>query len=223
MTELSALAAAYRDQMTALLPIGRAWSRAPGAILTSLFTAFSEEFARFHLRVEGLAREANPAAALELLDDWERVAGLPDTCLPTTGTITERQRRVLRKLTSTGGQNAGFFIELSAQLGLQIEIDQFLPMRSGFLSGAPCYAAEWVFVWRVRLLPFSEATGLTLLSERFAAGVSRAGDRLRSFSVQELECIIRRSAPAHTKVIFVYPVDPDPDMWFDFLSDFGNY
>jgi uncharacterized protein YmfQ (DUF2313 family) len=141
----------------------------------------------------------------------------------TTGTTTERQRRVLRKLTSTGGQSRSFFIELAAQIGLQVEIDEFKPMRSGFRSGDACYGEDWAFVWRVRLLPFSAATGLVLRSERFRSGQSRSGDRLRSFSVQELECIIRRAAPAHTKVIFVYPVDPDPAFWFDFLSDFGTY
>lgn len=214
---------AYAAQLRALLPRGRAWASAPGSALAQLMDATALEFARVDGRASVLADEAIPLSALELLPDWERVAGLPDQCLPITGTIGERQRRVARKVSALGGQSRRYFAELAAQLGLSIAIEEFAPLQSGFRSGSRCQSAAWRFVWRVRVLPFSESTGLVLRSERFRAGASRSGDRLRSFSVSELECVIRRAAPAHTKVLFIYPVDPEPILLFDFLSDQGVY
>lgn len=216
-------ALAYRDQFAALLPRGLAWLRAPGSNMIAALYGMSEEFARIDGRVDRLVEESHPGSALELLADWERVAGLPDNCLPVTGSVNERQRRVLAKITSIGGQSRSYFIELAATLGVSIDIDEFRPMRAGFRTGDRCYGAEWQFVWRVVVLAFSQDSGLLVRSERFRAGMGRAGDRLRDFSVQELECTIRRAAPAHTKVLFAYPNEPEPIMWFDFLSDYGEY
>lgn len=215
-------AAAYAEQLGALLPRGRAWLRAPGSVMLQVLEGIAEEFARADRRVAALADEADPRTALELLPEWERVAGLPDQCLPVTGTITERQRRVARKISGLGGQSRAFFIELAAQLGIAITIEEFRPFTAGMRSGSRCYSTGWRYVWLVIVPPFSEG-GFTVTNERFRAGQSRAGDRLRSFSVQELECVIRRAAPAHTRVLFSYPVDPDPALLFDFLSDQGGY
>ncbi|MFN3748212.1 MAG: YmfQ family protein [Sphingorhabdus sp.] len=216
-------AIAYREQLASLLPRGLAWLRAPGSIMAKLVEGIADEFGRFDARAFRLLDEADPGTALELLSDWERVAGLPDNCLPVTGSISERQRRVTRKIAGIGGQSRAYFIELAAVLGVEIAIEEFAPLRAGFRAGAAAYGQDWQFAWRVRVLAFSEASGLVVRSERFRAGVGRAGDRLRSFSVQELECTIRRAAPAHTKVLFAYPNEPEAIMWFDFLSDYGEY
>lgn len=216
-------AAAYAEQLGALLPRGRAWLRAPGSLMAALLAGIAEEFARADRRVIVLGDEADPDSALELLPEWERVAGLPDQCLPTTGTIRERQLRVARKISGLGGQSRAYFIDLAAQLGIAVTIEEFRPFTAGMRSGSRCYGVGWRFVWLVRVLPFSEGSGFAVRNERFTAGHSRAGDRLRSFSVNELECIIRRAAPAHTKVLFSYPLDPDPALLFDFLSDQGGY
>lgn len=223
MSLFSDLAASYRNMLANLMPRGRAWNRNIGSTMMALFDAIAQEFARFDQRSANLMNEADPSTALELLVDWERNAGLPDNCLPTDGTITERRRRMVRKLTSIGGQNKEFFIALAAQLGLDIEIIEFSPYRSGMRSGQPIYGAGWQYVWQVRLLPPSETNQFNIRSERMRSGSGRAGDRLRSFSVDELECIIRRAAPAHTIVRFAYPIEPEPILWFDFLSDNGQY
>jgi uncharacterized protein YmfQ (DUF2313 family) len=66
----------------------------------------SIELARLDVRASVLPQEVNPAASLELLPDWERVAGLPDKC---SGVLEEtlqgRRNALLTKLTSTGGQS----------------------------------------------------------------------------------------------------------------------
>lgn len=215
--------AAYSAQLRQLLPRGRAWLSAPGSIMSSLLESLAAGMERVDQRTADLIRESSPLTALELLPDWERVAGLPDACLPTSGTITERQLRVARKLAGIGGQSRAYFIELAAQLGIAIEIQELSPFRAGMRAGLPCNSVEWTFAWRVRVLPFSETSELYVRSSWFRAGAGRAGDRIRSFSITELECLFRRAAPAHTKVLFSYPVDPEPIFWFDFLSDQGDY
>jgi uncharacterized protein YmfQ (DUF2313 family) len=73
-------AKAYLQQLQALLPRGLAWPRAVDAHLTKLLSAFSLEFARVDQRVDDLLDEADPRSTLELLPEWERMAGLPDPC-----------------------------------------------------------------------------------------------------------------------------------------------
>ncbi len=215
-------AADYGTMLRQLLPQGRAWRAVIGSLLARMLDAFGEELARSDRRIIGLIGEADPLATLELLPDWERVAGLPDACLPTSGTVGERQLRVARKISGIGGQSRAFFIELAAQLGIEIAIDEFSPFTAGMRCGRPIGGSDWRFAWRVRVLPISETAGVSIRSSWFRAG-SRAGERLRSFSIRELECVIRRAAPAHTKVLFAYPVDPEPVLLFDFLSDQGEY
>jgi len=215
-------AAAYAEQLRQLLPRGRAWSSAPGGVLSGLLAGFGIGLARADDRVGGLVAEADPLTTLELLPDWERVAGLPDACLPVTGSISDRQVRVARKISGMGGQSRAFFIALAAQIGIEIAIDEFRPMTAGRRCGVRIGGPDWRYVWRVRVLPLSEEAGtLAVRRTTFRCG-SRCGDRLRSFSIQELECIIRRAAPAHTKVLFSYPVDPEPMLWFDFITA-GDY
>lgn len=223
MSGFESLAAAYRNMMVNLQPRGRAWTRSPTSNLWALWDAFAQELARLHGRIENLMNEADPSTALELLADWERAAGLPDDCLPAGGTITERQRRVVSKITSIGGQSRAFFIELAAQLGIEIAIEEFAAYTVNNVVGLPINGPEWQYVWRVRILAESDSAAINLRSERFRSGRGRSGDRLRSFSVNELECIIRRAAPAHTRVLFAYPIEPEPILWFDFLSDNGQY
>lgn len=216
-------AAAYAEQLRQLLPRGRAWLTAPGSLLAQLLAAFGDELARADDRIAGLIDEADPLTTLELLPDWERVAGLPDACLPVTGSISDRQIRVARKISGQGGQSRAFFIDLAGQLGLEIEIEEFSPATCGHRLGSHIGGPQWRFVWRVTVLPPTEESATLAIRTSIARCGSRCGVRIRSFSIQELECVIRRAAPAHSKVLFAYPVDPEPMLWFDFLSNSGDY
>ena len=185
-----------------------------------MITGFSDGLARIDGRIAGLENEADPLSALELLTDWERVAGLPDQCLPTTGSVRERQLRVARKIAGIGGQSRSYFIEQAALLGLTIEIEEFHPAQIGCRCDERLQNDDWRFVWMIRVVPVSQEEDLVRLS--WARIGSRCDERLRSFSITELECITRRAAPAHTTVLFSYPVDPEPLLWFDFILQ-GEY
>jgi len=189
----------YVDQMMALLPSGAAWSRDRSSGLGDLFTGWAGEMARLDARVADLFEEADPHTTVEMIDDWERVLGLPDPCTAAATSLSARQAVAVRKLAFQAGQTRAFYIALAASIGFDIEIHEFDPDVDDFEPSLTALigGGEWRFVWRVHVLT---ETDFTL----FRAGVSRAGDRLAEGGAIDLECIIQAARPAHTRVIFTY-------------------
>lgn len=191
-------AAEYREQLKALLPPGQAFPRDPGTTLHDLLDGMSIELARVDGRASALPQEANPATALELLPDWERVAGLPDKCSGVLEeTIQGRRNALLTKLTSTGWQSADYFIGIAASLGYTVTIEEFRPFRAGAsVAGDALTNGPWAFTWLVRAPEVSVT--------EFRAGRSAAGERLRTWGNDTLECKLNQLKPAHTIALFAY-------------------
>lgn len=191
-------AADYLEQLKALLPPGQAFPREAGTTLHDLLDGMSIELARVDARGNALPLEANPSSTVELLTDWERVAGLPDKCSGTLEeTIQGRKQALLAKLTSTGGQSIAYFTELAAALGYEVTIEEFRPFRAGLSrAGDALTNGAWMFTWRVR------AAATAIIS--FRAGMSVAGERLRTWGNDTLECKINQLKPAHTVALFAY-------------------
>lgn len=190
--------AAYTAQLQQLLPTGPAWTRDPAATLTAVLAALAAEFARVDARADDLLAEIDPETTYELLEDWERVLGLPDGCTPVLGTISERRAALIQKLAGLGGQTPAFYVALAAALGFTVVIHEFDPDVDDYSPGLDITGGKWRLVWRVEVL---DQTDFTL----FRAGVSAAGDRLTEGGALDLECVIRRAKPAHTLVLFSYP------------------
>ncbi len=209
---------AYREQLGALLPRGRAWPRDEGSTLMRLLHAEADELARIDARAADLFEEVDVRTALELLGDWERVAGLPDACVPAPDSIAERQAAVLARLTSVGGQTRAYYIELAASIGYAVTIDEFRPARMGMRMGDRLRGEAWAYAWRVNVQPPAIDTGSGVSVRYFRMGQSRMGERLRGFGSLDLECLINRAKPAHSIVIFAYDIDPEPLAWFDFTA-----
>lgn len=190
-------AAAYTRQLQALLPTGAAWTRSPDATLTRLLAGLAAEFARVDARAEALLVEIDPARTYELLTDWERVLGLPDGCTPVSGTEAERRVALVQKLTSVGGQTPAFYVAMAATLGFEIEIHEFDPDVDLYAPGLDISGGRWRFVWRVHVLTQTDFTS-------FHVGTSGVFDHLVVGGSLDLECVIRRAAPAHTHVVFSY-------------------
>lgn len=188
----------YRDQLKALLPPGQAFPREPGTSLDDLLNGMAQELARIDASGERLIVDCNPIGAVELLADWERVAGLPDKCAGTLETTQQGRRNALvAKLSSTGGQSVPYFIEVAAALGYVVTIEEFRPFRAGWsFAGDPLTNGDWVFTWRVR------APEVTVIP--FRAGQSAAGEALRTWGNDTLECKINQLKPAHTIALFAY-------------------
>lgn len=209
---------AYREQLGALLPRGRAWPRHEGSMLMRLLHAEADELARLDGRASDLFEEVDPRTTLELLGDWERVAGLPDACTPAPDSIAERRAALVARLTGQGGQTPAYFIELAASIGYAITIDEFRPFVAGSNAGDDVYGEDWAHAWRVNVLPPAIDTGEGFTVTYLSAG-GNAGDYLAGYGSLDLECIINRARPAHSIVLFAYPVEPEPIAWFDFTKE----
>ncbi len=186
----------YREQLQALLPPGRAWPREPAAVLTQLLDALAQEFARVDTRALSLLDEADPRTTTELIEDWERMLGLPDYCTALAGTIAGRRGAVTAKLTASGYQTPAYYTGAAAALGYQIGIEEFMPYESGHLvNGVEVTPAQWPYVWRVHA-PDTTVTEFTCNSP--------CTEPLRSWGNDQLECLIKRLKPAHTHTLFAY-------------------
>lgn len=187
----------YAQQLDALLPVGLAWRRESDARMRELTRALAEEFARIDARAITLLSEALPSSALEMLSDWERVAGLPDPCVPEGQTLQERRAALISRLAGTGGQSRAFFIEIAAYLGFTITITEYRQFRTGISSvGDALCGEDWLHAWRVN----APETTIT----EFRAGLSAAGEPLRKWGNELLECVFSRIKPAHTVLLFGY-------------------
>jgi len=69
----------YTEILKKLLPPGMVWMREEGNNLDKLLAGIAEEAERVDNRIDDLLDEALPSATIEMMEDWQRVAGLPDT------------------------------------------------------------------------------------------------------------------------------------------------
>lgn len=196
-TPQPATAAQYRDLLARLLPPGPVWILASGFDLDGILLAIGDALTRVHNRALGLLDDADPrTVSADLIGDWERVLGLPCDCVGIPATLAERRALVWARWISKGGQNAAYFIQLAAALGLTITIDEPLtPFVAGDPAGKAIWGNGWVFGWIVHCVngPIVE----------FRAG-SRCGYRLLDARQVALECTIGPLAPSHTIPVYSY-------------------
>jgi uncharacterized protein YmfQ (DUF2313 family) len=190
--------ASYSRQLRQLLPSGAAFQIEKDGTITKVLTAIANELARVDARAKTLIEEWDPNTTLEMLEDWERILSLPDSCVSViSDAIADRRAAIVSKLTTRGGQSRQFYIDLCAALGLTVTITEFKVCKSGRArSGDRCYGSPWAYAWLVNL-PLSAA------NHWFHAG-STAGESLGGIGNLDVECIIQRAAPAHTFVLFSY-------------------
>ena len=188
----------YRAQLQALLPQGGAWPRESEAVLTRALHAFADEMARLDARGDDLLEEIDPRTTVELLADWERVAGLPEDCAPAVVLSTEERRAALvAKLANSGGQSRAYFIELARALGFEITITEFDPSVCGEMQcGEELQGEAWATAWRVNAPLFSPV--------QFICGAGACGDTLGGATNAPLECAFGHLKPAHTFLFFEY-------------------
>lgn len=214
----------YRAMLQKLLPWGIAWPRAARKNLTNLLMALAHELACLHSRALDLIREADPRTTLEMLPDWERALGLPDPCTGPLETVDQRRLAVVTRLTEIGGQSPQYFVQLAASLGFDVEVVEYGPFQVGHsevgealtngqkpfqvgishVGEALTNNVDWLFTWAI-------VTG-DLTVRDFLVGQGTAGDPLRTWGNDLLECVLERAAPAHTLLLFLYRkvLQPDP-------------
>lgn len=204
------------DILKKLKPTGRAWLDEPQLTQNKLLEASSDEFCRADVRTDELIVELDPQTTTEMIEDWERTAGLPDKCFDGLAlTLQERRDAVVSKLRRRGGQSVPFFFDLGESNNLTINnIDEFFPFRAGRNStGDNLYDENWWYYWQVNS-PFVNGVGFTAGADgettaEFVEGKprtknGRAGDPLRDWGDPFLECLYQTYKPAHTIVRFGY-------------------
>lgn len=215
----------YLAMLQALLPRGLAWSRAPEANLTKALAASAEELARLDLAARLLPEEVNPASTVNALGDWERVLGLPDTCLPPAGASPqERREAVLAKLRDQGRQDLAWWYENAQTLGHYVTIEEHWPFICGWHEcGDP--AAGWTPESGLSVERWEQEMGYPIgrcgpEEIRYWWNVIVHGDRIVYFRcggdslcpeplmdwrpAVSLECVMRRDQEAHLLLTFEY-------------------
>lgn len=187
----------YLAQLKALLPPGLAWGAEPGGNLEAVLAAMAEELARFEERAEVLLAEGDPRGAVELLTDWERIAGLPDDCNQANGELSERRQSVATRLAEVGDVSEPGWIARAAALGHQITLATHDPAVCGQLQcGDPLnpYTSNFEL----------EITVPVVLTHPAECGNLQCGDELGAYNTQRLECELDRVRQAHTVLHFNY-------------------
>ncbi|WP_336718550.1 putative phage tail protein [Asaia bogorensis] len=163
----------------ALLPSGAAWPRDGESNLASLVRAIATMRVQLEADVEALQLEIRPGTSTLLLSDYRSLLG-PDPCGRDAGNLTQSEWQQLLDLrwTQRGGGTIAWFENLGADSDTSIRITEIDPTICNlFVCGsAVCSTLIDQFTWIVTL-------------ERTGTG---------------LECLIRRSAPADTTVVFSY-------------------
>lgn len=192
-------AAEYREQLASLLPAGPAWELESLPELTVVLDGIAEELARIDVRAWELQNEMDPAGVSELVPDWERVMQLPDLCLGPAPLFDDRRVAVRRRLLAVGSQRAAYYLEIARSQGYpNARVTELRAPRMGRSRFGAAHFGTWQahFMWTL------DTGGRQLLGRRF--GASHWGERFGANPGSALECLIHRSAPAHTQVHINY-------------------
>lgn len=142
--------------------------------------------------------EADPNTATVLFTDWERVYGLPESCIAALGIVQSSQERraaLVAKENFVGGQSRAFFIGLAAYLGYAITITEYAPHTTEHDSEQPIIDDPWRFVWQVN-------AALDTMRDKTSEDDTEMATAVWGNAL--LECVISQFKPAHTHVIFAY-------------------
>lgn len=183
-------------------PPGAAWGTPDETALdlSSFFARYMRvlisDFTWLYGRAWRLAREASLQGVVELLPQWEIDYGLPEQCFAgTEPSAAERIAALARKVRAEAVNHPEDFVQLAANYGFEIEIEEPAIFECGFSEVGGFHAlGDWrqeVF-WIVRVKDSS--------INYFEVGSSEVGtDPL--FSLGEAErilCLLREMAPAWT-------------------------
>lgn len=147
--------------------------------------------------LEQLIAELDPRSTYSLLDDFERVYGLPDQCVYLTlPTVEERRLAVVQQIVARGSQTPAYFEGLAAALGYEgARVREYLPWTCVEPCTEPITTSAWRHVWGIESLPAERITFFTCTAP--------CTEPLANWSaIEPLSCVINRLKPAHTVCLF---------------------
>jgi uncharacterized protein YmfQ (DUF2313 family) len=205
----------YKELLINLFPTGPLWDFRNQPKLSALVGALAVEFCRVDDRITTLLEvESDPTKTIELLEDWERMLGLPDECSPEGADEIQRRLQVVQKYTNMGGISAAFYEFLTAQLGFPCVVTDYHVFQVGrsqvgdalyndfedaLTVGETIGQQLLVWGWRTYFNVEIPTEGAETLEVGEEIGVP-----LRLFSNPLIECTIKKLKPAHTGVTFTF-------------------
>lgn len=185
----------YEQLLYRLLPPGPAWEGE-----NPLIEGLAPSLTRVHQRADALMKEIDPAQTTELIDRYETVYGLPDSCTPDgVQSLVQRQQRLDAKANVAGGINEQFYRNQLDALGYTTAtIEQFQNLDS---TPDPEWGEFWRYYWRVNIPADANVNWQTCTSACDSA--------IRTWGDTVAECVIEKLAPSHTVVVFAYPEGTD--------------
>lgn len=169
-------------------------------------TAWLRPFAAF-----GFAAGTHDVTVRLALPQLQRELGVTSPILPEIGapvasaraadqyslaSAAERRARVVSRLTARPGQSRAFFIGLAASLGVAATITEFAEHVCEASCEDPVLGPEWRHTWRMNLPPIPGGAEMTCQDS--------CETPLAQWASSDLECRIRRFAPAQTVLLFGY-------------------
>lgn len=189
----------YDLALTHLLPPGPAWNRATGSPGSAVLTSGASQLQRIDALAMKLIEEADPRTCAETFEDWLRVYGIPDECMIGIEDLTDDQKRqALLLLVRRSGLTHDFYDELGAIFDIDVDTGAYDPFRVTSRVDSPIWGTDWAHAYVIVV-----RTSLTSSKNLFRT-TSRADERLASWGISFLECLVRKNAPAHAEVIFEY-------------------
>lgn len=180
-----------------LLPRGLIWPKDLNSVQAQVMGSLAPTYWRVAQAAVDLIADSFPATVIDMLTEWQLSLGLPDPCAGPAPTLVQQRQQIVARLTDSGGQSIPYFVNLAAQLGYTITINNLAPFRCGQSSCThPLGDSDWMFVWQVNAPQFTV--------QPFLAGQSTAGDPLSSDGNGVLECELEERQPAHSILQFNY-------------------
>ena len=193
--------AAYARHLRSLLPRGRAWPGARTSTLHRLLAALATPLSRLDRRIGALFRESIPWQSTELLPDWEAEYGLPDECSSLASTIHERRAAVLHRAVARENSSPATFLSIALSFGVTATVDEHDQARADAIPGLDVTNGRWRFVWWITIDTGADVRKFNTLSP-VDMPLSIIERNL------ELECRLRKYAPAHTHLVIDYGALP---------------
>ena len=182
------------------LPIGRVWQKAfsPSSNIGKLIRGLGMEFYRFQVLTKRTETEMDIQQANDLLIEWEKSVGIPDSCFSTNVSIEERRKQVEQKFSKFGGvQTAADFIRVAAIFGFNISVLPGAAVGTFPLTFPITFfdttksATHTIFI-----VILGEVAGDSIFPLPFPIPFSSGG---KAF----LKCIFDKLAPANVNVVIV--------------------
>ena len=168
-----------------------------GPCCIALTDALADQFHEIDLAATGLLDEIRPNTTVDLLPDWERVVGLPDECSELASNIAERRAAVLSILVSQPNLNPSSYEAIAEEFGVTITVRELDRTAANAIPNLNTTGGRWRFVWWIDIPSTADVRYFTTLSDVLTP--------LRDVERNpELECRLRRVAPAHTLVVIDY-------------------